>query len=56
MFATTLRSSRVGIGDVQDCALYNRVGATLANSGKAESALEYYDRALELNPVYIRAR
>jgi len=32
------------------------VGATLANSGNAESALEYYYRALELNPVYIRAR
>jgi len=39
-----------------DWALYNRVGATLANSGNADSALEYYYRALELNPVYIRAR
>jgi len=28
----------------------------LANSGNADLALEYYYRALELNPVYIRAR
>lgn len=36
--------------------LYNRVGATLANSGNAQDALGYYYRALELNPSYIRAR
>ncbi|KAF8320909.1 TPR-like protein [Clavulina sp. PMI_390] len=36
--------------------LYNRVGATLANSGRASEALAYYYRALELNPSYIRAR
>ncbi|KLO09238.1 TPR-like protein [Schizopora paradoxa] len=40
----------------EDWQLYNRVGATLANSGSAEEALQYYYRALELNPVYIRAR
>lgn len=28
----------------------------MANSGGAENALEYYYRALELNPGYIRAR
>lgn len=28
----------------------------MANSGKAEEALDYYYRALELNPGYIRAR
>ncbi|KAJ7703013.1 hypothetical protein B0H17DRAFT_1041257 [Mycena rosella] len=39
-----------------DWLLYNRVGATMANSGRAEEALEYYHRALELNPMYIRAR
>ncbi|OBZ68192.1 Peroxisomal targeting signal 1 receptor [Grifola frondosa] len=39
-----------------DWLLYNRVGATLANSGRAEDALQYYYRALELNPAYIRAR
>lgn len=40
----------------QDALLYNRVGATLANGGQAEEALQYYYRALELNPSYIRAR
>jgi len=40
----------------EDWQLYNRVGATLANSGSAEEALQYYYRALEFNPVYIRAR
>ncbi|KAK7005741.1 hypothetical protein R3P38DRAFT_2556191 [Favolaschia claudopus] len=39
-----------------DWFLYNRVGATMANSGRAEEALQYYHRALELNPLYIRAR
>lgn len=28
----------------------------MANSGRAEEALQYYYRALELNPGYIRAR
>ncbi|KAF8581617.1 TPR-like protein [Ramaria rubella] len=39
-----------------DWLLYNRVGATLANSGRSTDALWYYHRALELNPSYIRAR
>jgi len=39
-----------------DWLLYNRVGATLANSGNAEEAIQFYYRALELNPSYIRAR
>lgn len=40
----------------EDWLLYNRVGATMANSGQAEEAVQYYYRALELNPGYIRAR
>lgn len=28
----------------------------MANSGHAEDALQYYYRALEMNPTYIRAR
>ncbi|KAF9454044.1 TPR-like protein [Macrolepiota fuliginosa MF-IS2] len=39
-----------------DWLLYNRVGATMANSGHADEALQYYYKALELNPGYIRAR
>lgn len=38
-----------------DWVLYNRVGATLANSGESETATAYYYRALEINPAYIRA-
>ncbi|KAL1728816.1 peroxisomal targeting signal 1 receptor [Schizophyllum commune] len=40
----------------EDWLLYNRVGATLANSNRPQEALDYYYRALELNPLYIRAR
>ncbi|EGN99677.1 hypothetical protein SERLA73DRAFT_167583 [Serpula lacrymans var. lacrymans S7.3] len=40
----------------EDWLLYNRVGATMANNGQAEEALQYYYSALELNPAYIRAR
>ncbi|KAI0302639.1 hypothetical protein BC826DRAFT_1089741 [Russula brevipes] len=39
-----------------DWLLYNRVGATLANGGRAGEALAYYYRALDINPAYIRAR
>ncbi|KAF9051151.1 TPR-like protein [Hymenopellis radicata] len=39
-----------------DWLLYNRVGATMANNGHAEEALDYYYRALEMNPSYVRAR
>lgn len=36
--------------------LYNRLGATHANSGRAKQAMQYYFRALELQPEYARAR
>ncbi|CAE6430679.1 unnamed protein product [Rhizoctonia solani] len=39
-----------------DWLLFNRVGATLANSGNPEEAVPFYYKALELNPGYIRAR
>ncbi|KAJ7647128.1 hypothetical protein FB45DRAFT_1019399 [Roridomyces roridus] len=55
------KSSRIVSGPAlavrpDDWLLYNRVGATMANSGRAEEALQYYHKALELNPLYIRAR
>jgi len=53
---TTLRVQEALTSFFQDWLLYNRVGATMANSGHAEEALQYYYRALELNPAYIRAR
>ncbi|KAJ3255878.1 Peroxisomal membrane signal receptor PTS1 [Boothiomyces macroporosus] len=36
--------------------LWNKLGATLANSGEAEKALDAYFQALNINPSYIRAR
>ncbi|KAF2718793.1 TPR-like protein [Polychaeton citri CBS 116435] len=36
--------------------LWNRLGATLANSGRSEEAIEAYTHALELQPNFVRAR
>lgn len=36
--------------------LWNRLGATLANSGKSEEAIDAYHRALDLKPTFVRAR
>ena len=36
--------------------LWNRLGATLANSGRSEEAIAAYERALTLNPNFVRAR
>ena len=36
--------------------LWNRLGATLANSGRSEEAIAAYERALNLNPNFVRAR
>ena len=36
--------------------LWNRLGATLANSGRSEEAITAYEKALELNPNFVRAR
>lgn len=39
-----------------DALLWNRLGATLANSGKSEDAIEAYTRALDLAPTFVRCR
>lgn len=39
-----------------DALLWNRLGATLANSGKSEDAIEAYSRALEIAPTFVRCR
>ncbi|EXJ78358.1 hypothetical protein A1O3_09519 [Capronia epimyces CBS 606.96] len=36
--------------------LWNRLGATLANSGRSEDAITAYCKALEVNPNFVRAR
>ena len=36
--------------------LWNKLGATLANSGQVGMAMDAYYAALEMNPQYIRAR
>lgn len=36
--------------------LWNRLGATLANSGRSEDAIAAYEKALTLTPNFVRAR
>ncbi|KAI8613658.1 hypothetical protein BC830DRAFT_1066382 [Chytriomyces sp. MP71] len=40
----------------QDYMLWNKLGATLANARQPARALEAYERALRLNPDFLRAR
>lgn len=40
----------------QDYLLWNKLGATLANSRDTPGAIEAYFNALEINPSYVRAR
>lgn len=39
-----------------DPYIWNKLGATLANSGRSEEAVQAYRHALHLNPAYNRAR
>ncbi|KAK7207910.1 peroxisomal targeting signal receptor [Myxozyma melibiosi] len=39
-----------------DPLLWNRLGATLANSRRSEEAIEAYYKALEIRPSFVRAR
>lgn len=39
-----------------DPLLWNRLGATLANSNRSEEAIDAYSKALELRPSFVRAR
>ncbi|CAG8483028.1 93_t:CDS:2 [Paraglomus occultum] len=40
----------------KDHLLWNRLGATLANSGRSEQAIDAYYKALDLKPTFVRAR
>ncbi|CUM66841.1 uncharacterized protein PRCAT00004525001 [Priceomyces carsonii] len=39
-----------------DAVLWNRLGASLANSNRSEEAVNAYFKALELKPTFVRAR
>ena len=36
--------------------MWNRLGATLANGGWSDEAVEAYARALQIAPTYVRTR
>lgn len=57
-FTAALHSSELGASNRRDQLhlLWNRLGATLANSGRSEEAIAAYEKALSLNPNFVRAR
>ena len=57
-FEAALASTESGITNEPGQAhlLWNRLGATLANSGRSEEAIAAYEQALTLNPNFVRAR
>ncbi|OJD13618.1 hypothetical protein AJ78_05940 [Emergomyces pasteurianus Ep9510] len=57
-FTAALASTESGISNQKNQVhlLWNRLGATLANSGRSEEAIEAYEKALTLNPNFVRAR
>jgi peroxin-5 len=57
-FEAALASSESGIVNQENNMhlLWNRLGATLANSGRSEDAIHAYERALDLRPNFVRAR
>jgi len=57
-FGAALASTESGTTNASDQLhlLWNRLGATLANSGRSEEAIDAYERALALRPNFVRAR
>ncbi|KAL9130745.1 MAG: hypothetical protein Q9217_001141 [Psora testacea] len=57
-FQAALASTEEGTSNEprQAHLLWNRLGATLANSGRSEEAIAAYEKALTLNPNFVRAR
>lgn len=56
-FSAALASTEMGSMNQKNKLhlLWNRLGATLANSGKSEEAIEAYEKALEIRPNFVRA-
>lgn len=57
-FSAALASTEAGIANRSDQLhlLWNRLGATLANSGRSEEAIAAYEKALTTQPNFVRAR
>ncbi|KAA8648491.1 tetratricopeptide repeat protein [Aspergillus tanneri] len=57
-FSAALASTESGTTNQKEQLhlLWNRLGATLANSGRSEEAIEAYEQALNINPNFVRAR
>lgn len=57
-FTVALNSAQHGSmkKEGEEHLLWNRLGATLANSGRSEEAIEAYSRALEIRDNFVRAR
>ncbi|KJZ73588.1 hypothetical protein HIM_07144 [Hirsutella minnesotensis 3608] len=57
-FQSALHSSELGTSNQQEQVhlLWNRLGATLANSGRSEEAIAAYEQALSISPNFVRAR
>ncbi len=57
-FTAALASSEQGTSNQrgQLHLLWNRLGATLANSGRSEEAIAAYEKALLIHPNFVRAR
>ena len=57
-FQAALASTESGFSNhrAQAHLLWNRLGATLANSGRSEDATDAYEQALTLRPNFVRAR
>ena len=57
-FSAALASSEQGTSNEQGQLhlLWNRLGATLANSGRSEEAIAAYEKALVIHPNFVRAR
>ncbi len=57
-FSAALASTEAGTSNRREQLhlLWNRLGATLANSGRSEEAIAAYEKALTLRPNFVRAR